>query len=99
MLCSCSFSIFGSVEIFNLNPDKVSKVQIWLMYDIDGPQRYGLPESDNIPLDVSDNNFKGLHENDTLLINQSSYSSKKVYFFTVLCSKNSERMKLFFSLN
>ncbi|KAM6439865.1 ADP-ribosyl cyclase/cyclic ADP-ribose hydrolase 1-like isoform 2-T3 [Liasis olivaceus] len=32
-------SIFGSVEIVNLNPEKVSKMQIWLMHDIDGPQR------------------------------------------------------------
>ncbi|XP_061441443.1 ADP-ribosyl cyclase/cyclic ADP-ribose hydrolase 1 [Rhineura floridana] len=31
-------SIFGSVEIVNLNPNKVSKMQIWLMHDIDGPQ-------------------------------------------------------------
>ncbi|KAJ7329298.1 hypothetical protein JRQ81_015472 [Phrynocephalus forsythii] len=33
-----SNSIFGSIEIFNLNPDKVSKVHIWLMHNIDGPQ-------------------------------------------------------------
>ncbi|XP_020662239.1 ADP-ribosyl cyclase/cyclic ADP-ribose hydrolase 1 [Pogona vitticeps] len=33
-----SNSIFGSIEIFNLNPDKVSKVHIWLMHDIDRPQ-------------------------------------------------------------
>ncbi|XP_026555793.1 ADP-ribosyl cyclase/cyclic ADP-ribose hydrolase 1-like [Pseudonaja textilis] len=32
-------SIFGSVEIVNLNPEKVSKMQIWLMHDIGGPQR------------------------------------------------------------
>ncbi|XP_044274297.1 ADP-ribosyl cyclase/cyclic ADP-ribose hydrolase 1 isoform X3 [Varanus komodoensis] len=32
-------SILGSVEMVNLNPDKISKVQIWLMHDIDGPQR------------------------------------------------------------
>ncbi|XP_054855719.1 ADP-ribosyl cyclase/cyclic ADP-ribose hydrolase 1-like isoform X2 [Eublepharis macularius] len=32
-------SIFGSVEILNLNPDKVSAVQVWLMHDIEGPQR------------------------------------------------------------
>ncbi|XP_062991326.1 ADP-ribosyl cyclase/cyclic ADP-ribose hydrolase 1-like [Elgaria multicarinata webbii] len=31
-------SILGSVEMVNLNPDKVFKVQIWLMHDIDGPQ-------------------------------------------------------------
>nr|XP_034969132.1 ADP-ribosyl cyclase/cyclic ADP-ribose hydrolase 1 isoform X2 [Zootoca vivipara] len=31
-------SIFGSVEVVNLNPNKVSKMQIWLMQDIDGPQ-------------------------------------------------------------
>ncbi|XP_044274294.1 ADP-ribosyl cyclase/cyclic ADP-ribose hydrolase 1 isoform X1 [Varanus komodoensis] len=31
-------SILGSVEMVNLNPDKISKVQIWLMHDIDGPQ-------------------------------------------------------------
>uniref|UniRef100_A0A8C5WW82 ADP-ribosyl cyclase/cyclic ADP-ribose hydrolase 1 n=1 Tax=Laticauda laticaudata TaxID=8630 RepID=A0A8C5WW82_LATLA len=30
--------IFGSVEIVNLNPEKVSKMQIWLMHDIGGPQ-------------------------------------------------------------
>ncbi|CAI7935224.1 ADP-ribosyl cyclase/cyclic ADP-ribose hydrolase 1 [Podarcis lilfordi] len=35
-------SIFGSVEVVNLNPNKVSKMQIWLMQDIDGPQRYVL---------------------------------------------------------
>ncbi|XP_068799438.1 ADP-ribosyl cyclase/cyclic ADP-ribose hydrolase 1 isoform X3 [Struthio camelus] len=34
-----SSSIFGSIEISNLNPDKVSAVQIWLMHDIGGPQR------------------------------------------------------------
>ncbi|XP_075355899.1 ADP-ribosyl cyclase/cyclic ADP-ribose hydrolase 1 [Mycteria americana] len=33
-----SSSIFGSIEIFNLNPDKVSTVHIWLMHDIGGPQ-------------------------------------------------------------
>uniref|UniRef100_A0A8B9Q1Z2 ADP-ribosyl cyclase/cyclic ADP-ribose hydrolase 1 n=1 Tax=Apteryx owenii TaxID=8824 RepID=A0A8B9Q1Z2_APTOW len=33
-----SSSIFGSIEISNLNPDKVSAVQIWLMHDIGGPQ-------------------------------------------------------------
>ncbi|KFW78992.1 ADP-ribosyl cyclase 1, partial [Phalacrocorax carbo] len=33
-----SSSIFGSIEIFNLNPDKVSEVHIWLMHDIGGPQ-------------------------------------------------------------
>ncbi|NXX38860.1 CD38 hydrolase, partial [Tricholaema leucomelas] len=33
-----SSSIFGSIEIFNLNPDKVSAVHIWLMHDIGGPQ-------------------------------------------------------------
>ncbi|XP_070804910.1 ADP-ribosyl cyclase/cyclic ADP-ribose hydrolase 1-like [Pituophis catenifer annectens] len=32
-------SIFGSVEIVNLNPEKVSKMQIWLMHDIGGLQR------------------------------------------------------------
>ncbi|XP_074847839.1 ADP-ribosyl cyclase/cyclic ADP-ribose hydrolase 1-like isoform X2 [Carettochelys insculpta] len=32
-------SMFGSVEIFNLNPHKVSSVRIWLMYNIGGPQR------------------------------------------------------------
>ncbi|XP_050803899.1 ADP-ribosyl cyclase/cyclic ADP-ribose hydrolase 1 isoform X2 [Gopherus flavomarginatus] len=32
-----SNSIFGSVEIFNLDPDKVSTVQIWLMQNIGGP--------------------------------------------------------------
>ncbi|NXG15087.1 CD38 hydrolase, partial [Grallaria varia] len=31
-------SIFGSIEVFNLNPDKVSEVHIWLMHDIGGPQ-------------------------------------------------------------
>ncbi|XP_067386394.1 ADP-ribosyl cyclase/cyclic ADP-ribose hydrolase 1 [Emydura macquarii macquarii] len=31
-------SIFGSIEIFNLDPDKVSTVQIWLMHNIGGPQ-------------------------------------------------------------
>ncbi|POI31297.1 hypothetical protein CIB84_004953 [Bambusicola thoracicus] len=31
-------SVFGSVEIFNLNPDKVSEIRIWLMNDIGGPQ-------------------------------------------------------------
>ncbi|XP_034264772.1 ADP-ribosyl cyclase/cyclic ADP-ribose hydrolase 1-like isoform X2 [Pantherophis guttatus] len=31
-------SIFGSVEIVNLNPEKVSKMQIWLMHDIGGLQ-------------------------------------------------------------
>ncbi|NXO03510.1 CD38 hydrolase, partial [Rhinopomastus cyanomelas] len=31
-------SIFGSIEIFNLNPEKVSAVHIWLMHDIGGPQ-------------------------------------------------------------
>ncbi|XP_051473870.1 ADP-ribosyl cyclase/cyclic ADP-ribose hydrolase 1-like [Apus apus] len=31
-------SIFGSIEIFNLNPDKVSAVHIWVMHDIGGPQ-------------------------------------------------------------
>ncbi|XP_038256663.1 ADP-ribosyl cyclase/cyclic ADP-ribose hydrolase 1 isoform X1 [Dermochelys coriacea] len=30
-------SIFGSVEIFNLDPEKVSTVQIWLMQNIGGP--------------------------------------------------------------
>ncbi|KAM6429161.1 ADP-ribosyl cyclase/cyclic ADP-ribose hydrolase 1 isoform 3-T3 [Rhynochetos jubatus] len=34
-----SSSIFGSIEIFNLNPDKVSAVHIWLMHDIGRPQR------------------------------------------------------------
>ncbi|PKU32428.1 hypothetical protein llap_17270 [Limosa lapponica baueri] len=34
-----SNSIFGSIEVFNLNPDKVSAVHIWLMHDIGGPQR------------------------------------------------------------
>uniref|UniRef100_K7G0E9 ADP-ribosyl cyclase/cyclic ADP-ribose hydrolase 1 n=2 Tax=Pelodiscus sinensis TaxID=13735 RepID=K7G0E9_PELSI len=34
-----SSSIFGSVEIFNLDPDKVSAVQIWLMHNIGGPHR------------------------------------------------------------
>lgn len=34
-----SYSIFGSIEVFNLNPDKVSEVHIWLMQDIGGPQR------------------------------------------------------------
>lgn len=34
-----SYSIFGSVEVFNLDPDKVSEVHIWLMQDIGGPQR------------------------------------------------------------
>ncbi|EMP39947.1 ADP-ribosyl cyclase 1 [Chelonia mydas] len=34
-----SNSIFGSVEIFNLDPDKVSTVQIWLMQNIGGPPR------------------------------------------------------------
>ncbi|XP_042326526.1 ADP-ribosyl cyclase/cyclic ADP-ribose hydrolase 1 [Sceloporus undulatus] len=33
-----SNSIFGNVEILNLNPDKVSRMHIWLMHDIDGPQ-------------------------------------------------------------
>uniref|UniRef100_A0A8B9VI20 ADP-ribosyl cyclase/cyclic ADP-ribose hydrolase n=1 Tax=Anas zonorhyncha TaxID=75864 RepID=A0A8B9VI20_9AVES len=33
-----SSSIFGSIEVFNLNPDKVSEIQIWLMHDIGGPQ-------------------------------------------------------------
>ncbi|XP_009932658.2 ADP-ribosyl cyclase/cyclic ADP-ribose hydrolase 1 [Opisthocomus hoazin] len=33
-----SSSIFGSIEIFNLNPDRVSAVHIWLMHDIGGPQ-------------------------------------------------------------
>lgn len=37
--CSHSYSIFGSVEIFNLDPDKVSTVQIWLMQNIGGPPR------------------------------------------------------------
>uniref|UniRef100_A0A8D0AZ51 ADP-ribosyl cyclase/cyclic ADP-ribose hydrolase 1 n=1 Tax=Salvator merianae TaxID=96440 RepID=A0A8D0AZ51_SALMN len=32
-------SIFGSVEVVNLNPTKVSKMQIWLMNDIAGPER------------------------------------------------------------
>lgn len=36
---SHSYSVFGSVEIFNLNPDKVSEIRIWLMNDIGGPQR------------------------------------------------------------
>ncbi|XP_060103257.1 ADP-ribosyl cyclase/cyclic ADP-ribose hydrolase 1 [Heteronotia binoei] len=31
-------SIFGSIEIVNLNPDKVSTVQVWLMHDIEGTQ-------------------------------------------------------------
>uniref|UniRef100_A0A8C8RYP3 ADP-ribosyl cyclase/cyclic ADP-ribose hydrolase 1 n=1 Tax=Pelusios castaneus TaxID=367368 RepID=A0A8C8RYP3_9SAUR len=31
-------SIFGSVEIFHLDPNKVSTVQIWLMQNIGGPQ-------------------------------------------------------------
>ncbi|NXT85503.1 CD38 hydrolase, partial [Zapornia atra] len=31
-------SIFGSIEVFNLNPDKVSTVHIWLMQDIGGPR-------------------------------------------------------------
>ncbi|RMC14300.1 hypothetical protein DUI87_09393 [Hirundo rustica rustica] len=34
-----SNSIFGSIEVFNLDPDKVSEVHIWLMQDIGGPQR------------------------------------------------------------
>ncbi|XP_035424886.1 ADP-ribosyl cyclase/cyclic ADP-ribose hydrolase 1 isoform X1 [Cygnus atratus] len=33
-----SSSIFGSIEVFNLNPNKVSEIQIWLMHDIGGPQ-------------------------------------------------------------
>ncbi|NXK95293.1 CD38 hydrolase, partial [Formicarius rufipectus] len=33
-----SSSIFGSIEVFNLNPEKVSEVHIWLMHDIGGPQ-------------------------------------------------------------
>ncbi|XP_077157638.1 ADP-ribosyl cyclase/cyclic ADP-ribose hydrolase 1 [Paroedura picta] len=31
-------SIFGSVEVLNLDPDKVSTVQVWLMHDIEGTQ-------------------------------------------------------------
>nr|XP_060633932.1 ADP-ribosyl cyclase/cyclic ADP-ribose hydrolase 1-like isoform X2 [Anolis sagrei ordinatus] len=31
-------SIFGSVEIRNLNSDKISGMYVWLMHDIDGPQ-------------------------------------------------------------
>lgn len=34
-----SYSIFGSIEIFNLDPDKVTEVHIWLMQNIGGPQR------------------------------------------------------------
>ncbi|XP_019408999.1 PREDICTED: ADP-ribosyl cyclase/cyclic ADP-ribose hydrolase 1 [Crocodylus porosus] len=34
-----SSSIFGSVEIFNLDPNKVSTIQIWLMHNIGGPKR------------------------------------------------------------
>ncbi|XP_021409991.2 ADP-ribosyl cyclase/cyclic ADP-ribose hydrolase 1 [Lonchura striata] len=33
-----SSSIFGSIEIFNLDPDKVSEVHIWLMQNLGGPQ-------------------------------------------------------------
>ncbi|KAM3672024.1 ADP-ribosyl cyclase/cyclic ADP-ribose hydrolase 1-like [Melozone crissalis] len=33
-----SSSIFGSIEIFNLDPDKVTEVHIWLMQNIGGPQ-------------------------------------------------------------
>uniref|UniRef100_A0A8D0H560 ADP-ribosyl cyclase/cyclic ADP-ribose hydrolase 1 n=1 Tax=Sphenodon punctatus TaxID=8508 RepID=A0A8D0H560_SPHPU len=33
-----SHSIFGSVEILNLDPTKVSTVKIWLMHDLGGPQ-------------------------------------------------------------
>ncbi|KAJ7402744.1 ADP-ribosyl cyclase/cyclic ADP-ribose hydrolase 1 [Pitangus sulphuratus] len=40
-----SSSIFGSIEIFNLNPDKVSEVHIWLMHDIGGPQRISMAET------------------------------------------------------
>ncbi|XP_053109471.1 ADP-ribosyl cyclase/cyclic ADP-ribose hydrolase 1-like [Hemicordylus capensis] len=32
-------SFFGGIEIFHLNPEKVSTMQIWLMNDVDGPQR------------------------------------------------------------
>ncbi|KAI1238200.1 hypothetical protein IHE44_0012917 [Lamprotornis superbus] len=40
-----SSSIFGSIEVFNLDPDKVSEVHIWLMQDIGGPQSpiHGMP--------------------------------------------------------
>ncbi|OXB53752.1 hypothetical protein ASZ78_014544 [Callipepla squamata] len=34
-----SSSIFGSIEILNLNPDKVSEIHIWVMHNIGGPQR------------------------------------------------------------
>ncbi|XP_032916449.1 ADP-ribosyl cyclase/cyclic ADP-ribose hydrolase 1-like [Catharus ustulatus] len=33
-----STSIFASVEVLNLDPNKVSEVHIWLMQDIGGPQ-------------------------------------------------------------
>ncbi|XP_021252017.1 ADP-ribosyl cyclase/cyclic ADP-ribose hydrolase 1 isoform X2 [Numida meleagris] len=55
-----SSSIFGSVEILNLNPDKVSEVQIWLMHDIGGPQSescsgYSIKKLKNI---LEERNFK-----------------------------------------
>lgn len=34
------FSTFGSVEVFNLDPNKVHKLQAWVMHDIKGTSRY-----------------------------------------------------------
>lgn len=34
------FSTFGSVEVFNLDPNKVHKLQAWVMHDIEGASRY-----------------------------------------------------------
>ncbi|XP_031444262.1 ADP-ribosyl cyclase/cyclic ADP-ribose hydrolase 1-like isoform X2 [Phasianus colchicus] len=55
-----SSSVFGSVEIFNLNPDKISEIRIWLMHDIGGPQSdscsgYSIKKLRNI---LEERNFK-----------------------------------------
>jgi hypothetical protein len=34
------FSTFGSVEVFSLDPNKVHKLQAWVMHDIEGASRY-----------------------------------------------------------
>lgn len=34
------FSTFGSVEVVNLDPKKVHKLQAWVMHDIEADSRY-----------------------------------------------------------
>ncbi|XP_065591808.1 ADP-ribosyl cyclase/cyclic ADP-ribose hydrolase 1-like [Cyrtonyx montezumae] len=55
-----SSSIFGSIEILNLNPDKVSEIHIWVMHNIGGPQSescsgYSIKKLKNI---LEERNFK-----------------------------------------